>query len=416
MSSLRPSRSWPAPKRFGSRIALVLPVFGLVALGCGDETESPVAPDQPAELAAAASTPLTFRQVSAGSEHTCGVTSDNLAYCWGHNISGQLGNGTTADHATPVAVAGGLHFVHVSAGVGYTCGVTPDNLVYCWGENSLGQLGDGTTAGRRVPTLVAGGLHFSRVYAGYFHACALTPFDAAFCWGTNTYGQLGDNTTTRRLAPVRVKTGGVLLHELSAGARHTCGTTADFHAYCWGDNNEGQLGTGTLVRKLTPVAVAGGHAFAHVMAAGIGRSGWHSMSCGIATDARTYCWGENTYGQLGDGTKLLRKAPAAVGGNLFFAQIVSNGISTCGLSKAKTVYCWGNNVSGQLGDGTFSDHSLPKPVKGSLSFRQLSVGMLQTCAVNTSDLAYCWGSNTFGEIGDGTKTTRPSPVAVLGPM
>src|SRR5690242_16772169 len=392
MSPFRTSRSWPALHGL-RRCAALLPALALVALGCSEGPESPVMPDQPAELVTAASTPLTFRQVSAGAEHTCGVTLDNLAYCWGNNIGGQLGDGTTTSHPTAVRVAGGLHFVHVSASALFTCAVTPDNLVYCWGENSVGQLGDGTSVGRRTPTLVAGGRHFSRVYPGNAYACALTPFDDAFCWGTNTYGQLGDNSKTTRLAPVRVHTGGVRLHELSAGIRHTCGVTADYRAYCWGDNNEGELGTGTLARKLTPTAVAGGHAFAHIAGGGgHGSFGWHDMSCGIATDARAYCWGGNAYGQLGDGTKLLRKSPAAVAGNLFFAQIVSNGMNTCGLSKAKTVYCWGSNGFGQLGDGTLSDHALPRPVNGSLSFRQLSVGVPQNCAVDTSGRAYCWGS------------------------
>jgi alpha-tubulin suppressor-like RCC1 family protein len=166
---------------------------------------------------------LSFREVSAGANHTCGVTPDNRAYCWGLNFDGRLGNGTNAGpeicdnfpcSTRPVAVAGGLRFRLVSAGGDHTCGVTPGNLAYCWGFNAAGQLGNGTNTGPETcafgracstrPVAVAGGLPFRQVAAGLDHTCGATPAKHAYCWGSNFFGQLGDGTTTDRPRPVPV--------------------------------------------------------------------------------------------------------------------------------------------------------------------------------------------------------------------
>src|SRR5436190_17598096 len=166
------------PCRLASMLA---PAFLAVALGCGEDAQSPAGPDGgPALATAAAVATLPFLQVSAGVDHTCGVARDNRAYCWGPNNNGQLGDGTTKDRSRPVAVARGLRFSQVNAGSGYTCGVTTDSLVYCWGRNDNGQLGIGALSQRVRPVPVAGGRRFRQVDAGYDHTCAVTPSDVAF--------------------------------------------------------------------------------------------------------------------------------------------------------------------------------------------------------------------------------------------
>jgi len=147
---------------------------------------------------------LSFATVSAGVDHTCGVTTAGAAYCWGNNGYGQLGDGTTTDRTSPEAVQGGLGFASVRLGAFYSCGVTTAGAAYCWGDNSTGQLGDGTTTSRTSPVAVTGGLSFAAVSAGLGHTCGVTTAGAAYCWGYNAFGQLGDGTTTDSHAPVHV--------------------------------------------------------------------------------------------------------------------------------------------------------------------------------------------------------------------
>jgi alpha-tubulin suppressor-like RCC1 family protein len=233
--------------------------------------------------------------VSGGGSNTCGVTAAGAAYCWGSNIFGQLGDGDTAQTASPAAVSGGLSFAAVGADVGgqHRCAVTTTGAAYCWGINNTGQLGIGTTSGPQLcgsnpcsmtPVAVLGGLTFTMVNTGgdvfgHGHVCGVTAAAAAYCWGDNVHGQLGDGTVTRRTSPVAVG-GGLTFADVGAGSNydfteapgyeHTCGVTTAGVAYCWGVNANGQLGTGTTTGpqncaasscSTMPVAVLGGLSF-----------------------------------------------------------------------------------------------------------------------------------------------------------
>ena len=215
-------------------ISLLL-IAGLTACDHDSITEpsvpaSPQANAQPVGVSADAS--LTFAQVSVGHLYSCGVTTTNAAYCWGYNGSGQLGDGTGGGglfRTQPTRVVGGLTFRQVSAGHLHTCGVTTGNVAYCWGGNSSGQLGDGSRTDRLRPVRVAGGLLLRSVTAGgdFFgdYTCGVTTTNVAYCWGANFFGQLGDGTMTARLRPVRVA-GGLAFRQVSAGHNwHTCGVT-----------------------------------------------------------------------------------------------------------------------------------------------------------------------------------------------
>lgn len=178
---------------------------------------------------------LIYTQVSAGQDHSCGVTTDNAAYCWGHNSVGQFGAGTidSVGGVPETPVSGDLHFAQISAGGLRTCGVTTDNVAYCWGA-SFGTLGDGTNDNvlRLTPTRVAGDLRFAQVSAGWGHMCGVTTDNVAYCWGKNRYeypvkgGMLGDGTTEDRLTPTRVA-GDLRFTQVSVGSDHTCGVTTD---------------------------------------------------------------------------------------------------------------------------------------------------------------------------------------------
>jgi alpha-tubulin suppressor-like RCC1 family protein len=190
-----------------------------------------------------------FSQIETNFEHTCGLSyPDNKAYCWGSNREGQLGIGTNDfdAHSTPLVVSGGLTFRRLTAGYDHTCGVTTDSRAFCWGYGKNGQRGDGSVTERiRTPRAVLGGHLFTRVSAAVFHTCGVTPSNQAWCWGLNVDGELGAGTTIfTRLTPHLV-VGGLMLNQVSAGAFHTCGKTTGSLGYCWGNNVSGELGNGT---------------------------------------------------------------------------------------------------------------------------------------------------------------------------
>jgi alpha-tubulin suppressor-like RCC1 family protein len=211
-----------------------------------------------------------------------------------------------------------------------------------------------------------------------------------------------------RTMPAQV-VGALRFAQLSAGPRHTCGITTAGSAYCWGNNYFGELGNGTTANSATPAAVAGGLTFA-VVSAG------NNHTCGVTTAGLAYCWGNGA--PVGDGvdTAHLSLSPVAVVGGHSFVVVSAGGDHTCGVTTTNLAYCWGYNEAGQLGDGTRGWNlirSSPVSVLGGLRFAAISAGMFHTCGVTTAGAAYCWGDNSFGTLGDGTIDSSfvPAPVA-----
>ncbi|HYF40324.1 MAG TPA: hypothetical protein VD930_11585 [Gemmatimonadales bacterium] len=404
-----------------ARLLAVSVASFLIVAACNEDSTSPSSPEGGLSASAATSTTLQFRQITAWAfpgtgGHTCGVTTEDLAYCWGANDWGELGNG--AESATscgnpcetrPVPVAGGLRFKHLSAGGRFTCGITTTNQAYCWGRNSEGQLGDGTGNISHKPVRVAGGRQFKQIRAGEAHTCAITPANEAYCWGWNGDGQLGDGTRNQRFTPVKVA-GGLSWFQLSGGYAHTCGTTTTNRAYCWGSNLDGMVGDGTTIRRLKPTAVTGGFAFQRVDA---GRN----HTCGVTTTGRAYCWGGNGSGQLGNGNRYEFHKPTLVSGQHSFDHLSAGDFHTCGMTIHGGGLCWGNNAAGQLGTGNIGSTRLtPTRVAGNLVLTQIVATFGYSCAVTGGRTAYCWGDNGSGQIGDGTSgNLRPSPTRVVSP-
>ena len=376
--------------------ASALAVALIAAAACSEDAASPTGPAPAPEVTEATTAPLSFTQVSSGGWHTCAIATDQRAYCWGLNTDGQLGIGSTVNRSRPTLVARGLRFFQISASDLHTCGQTTDNLVYCWGNNEFGQLGINSHTRRVRPVPVKGGRSFVHVNTGAFYSCALTSTYLAFCWGSNSQGQLGDGTTTDRLIPVAVG-GGHQFHRLVAGGAHTCAVNLESAGYCWGDNGFFKLGDGSSVAmRVLPSPIAGGISFQQVTAG-------NGHTCGVATDNTAYCWGLNDDGQLGDGTLTRRQTPQPVAGGVGFRQTVAAATHTCGVSSASSVaQCWGDNFAGRLGDGTETDRTVPTALATSVTFSGVSPGTSHGCGVTTQNRIYCWGHNAFGQLGLGT--------------
>lgn len=400
--------------RLRRRFLPLLSLSAIVAvLGCRDDAMSPSDPEDAtrAVLASATAAPLVFRMVHAGDTHTCGVTTSDLAYCWGHNFVGVLGTGagTVGDQLQPAPVAGGLRFRQVSVGPEHSCGVTTTDRAYCWGFNGYGKLGigtSGTNTGGPIP--VAGGLRFRFIRAGVNHTCGITRENVAYCWGDNRNGQLGDFSHTQRLTPKRVGKP-YLWRWVSPGERHTCGVSTENVAYCWGSNTSGQMGVSGITTRSYPYPVEGGRLYRSIDAG-------HNHTCAVAMDYRAYCWGDGFTGQLGDGTRTSRSTPKPVAGGRFYQQVSAAYFHSCGLTRDGKELCWGSNPRGELGDGTRTDRLTPTPLAAALTLTQISAGESPGCGVTTEGKAYCWGENRYGQVGDGTKTQRLAPVPVAGPM
>jgi alpha-tubulin suppressor-like RCC1 family protein len=405
--------------------SITLLLTGTALVGCSDDSEKPTEPGTPeAPTLATTSAALAFAQVSAGGVHSCGRTSDNRAYCWGFNGSGQLGDGSGDSgpelcsgaagdfgcSTRPFPVAGGLRFRHLSAGSTYTCGVTTEFQAYCWGSDGFGQLGDGSPGNNRLtPFPVAGGHQFRLVETNTWHTCGVSyPDNRAYCWGANDRGQLGDGTTTNHSTPVRVA-GTLRFRQVTVGRSHTCGLATDGRTFCWGWNRYGQIGDRSEVRtRLTPTLVADGHQFRQVDAGA-------DHNCAVTTDNKAFCWGNGRSGANGNGKAYLSFWPKPVSGGLSFDRVSAGSTHTCGETTSNRGYCWGTNSFGEVGDGTTSVRLTPVPVQGGLSFAQLSAGDTHSCGKTGAGAAYCWGYNFFGQLGDGTRTKSSSPLAVLGP-
>jgi alpha-tubulin suppressor-like RCC1 family protein len=298
--------------------------------------------------------------VSTGTYHTCGLTTDNRLFCWGWNSYGQLGIGSSAwNNRIPTEVAGGRRYRAVEAGETHTCAITTEDRAYCWGRNRNGQLGDGTLTNHTAPVGVARGLLFRQISAGYSHSCGVTTGKQAYCWGQNPWGQLGDGTTSQRTKPQAVA-GGFLFQHVRAGKNHTCGLATSGKAYCWGDDLHGELGNGAARTepRHSPVGVVGGLLFRQVDADIL------DNSCGVTTTYKAYCWGFNNANQLGDGVGKMRTWPRAVAGALSFRWISAGGIHTCAVTPGNRAYCWGFNAYGALGDGTEQGVATPVMVAG----------------------------------------------------
>jgi alpha-tubulin suppressor-like RCC1 family protein len=343
-------------------------------------------------------------QLAAGAAHSCALLSGGTVRCWGLNSSGQLGNGTAVSSSTPVVATGLTAVTHLAAGDKFSCAVTAAR-VKCWGLNTNGQLGNGSLVGKTVPTQVmatptAALSGVSRVAAGTAFACALNSpgvNGTVRCWGANNTGQLGDGTVLQRPRPVVVKatatTGLKGVTAIAAGGSSACALLTNGAVRCWGLNTSGQLGNNTLVSSKFPVQVAGINGVAaKATAITVGAN----FACARISNGTVRCWGNNASGQLGNNTVAASKVPvvvktSATAGLTGATTVVAGAAHVCvvrGAAAAARVLCWGNNANGQLGVGNLVNRRvatvLASPTLNGV--KSLALGGAHTLAVVPSSV------------------------------
>ncbi len=367
--------------------------------------------------------------VSSGVFQSCAVVNKQ-AYCWGDNSNGELGNGSTTSYtnARLVETTTGTALTHVTAvssNSGHSCGVS-NKQAYCWGYNGYGQLGNGTYTNQlgAVAVQTASGIlnGVTAISTGGNTTCAIAN-KQAYCWGGNAHGEIGDGTQVAKNVATLVKTSTHPLTKVTAiavGNNHAC-AVAQKIVYCWGYNDFGQIGdgnSGTVAVYATKVELADGSLLNNAMDVGAGSA----SSCAI-NNKQVYCWGYNTYGQIGDGTDTDRHVAISVkvdATTLLGAatQISVGDYHACAL-VSKQVWCWGGNSVGQLGDGTsvtIRSYAVVATYLASGSplsrVTQVNAGGNHTCAVIAKQI-WCWGYNRNNQIGDGTRIDRKGAVKSL---
>ena len=373
------------------------------------------------------------QQVGVGNAHSCALGKSGRAFCWGANAFAQIGDGAgigvTEAVSRPTEMAGG--FVAISsggigsAGGGHSCGLQLDGTAFCWGSNVSGELGTGALGtGISLPIAVATTLKFKVISAGASHTCAIATDGTAWCWGTNKSGQLGssqsagfNSASSLVPAPVALPSppAALPLTSISAGVSHSCAIDANGSAFCWGNNIWGQVDASKICQTpcnpqpfTLPLTFPGPHTFAAISAG-------ESVTCGI-TSGSVVCWGSSL---LGVPTNMAAPfGPATVGGVSGAVSISAGVSSVCAVDGAGALFCWGDNTFGQLGNGSVTGPGafsmLPVRVSGPATYKQVSVGGLLACAVTTGGTVECWGDDIWGELGDGTMGGLSSiPRAIL---
>ena len=365
--------------------------------GIGDDEGSPSATFPPA----AVDTPAKFVDFSLGTGHGCGITTEGELLCWGRSDDGRLGNGELGWTATPVAVQSTETFTMVVASDYHSCGITDANEVFCWGRGTRLALGNGSLNHVSVPTIVPN-LQGTFVGSMGSNVHVLGVDQKAYAWGSESYQELGNGSDGAQLLPVALDTA-ELFAFLTSGDDHGCGMTIGDELLCWGRGGRNGI-SGSTIGSPTPVSAIDFPQFVQ-LAAGF------SHTCGVDAAGGAWCFGLNDQGQLGDDSRTNSTLPVTVSSAANFVEVTTGRAITCGLDDGGAIWCWGEGRL--IGDGGTGDNLTPTLVTGQVAFKRLSDRAdNHTCAISVDDEIYCWGDGDDGRLGDGSTQDNLTPTVV----
>ncbi|MGM9641177.1 MAG: S-layer homology domain-containing protein, partial [Faecousia sp.] len=336
--------------------------------------------------------------VALGIQHSAAITTDGSLYVWGSNIYGQVGNGTMDDQKVPIKVLSNVS--SVALGLFHSAAVTTDGSLYVWGNNSHGQVGNGTTNDQITPVKVLSNVSYIAV--GYEHTAAITTNGDLYVWGFNHFGQVGNETTTDQEIPVKVLSN---VSSVSLGSYLSAAITTDGSLYVWGDNFYGKVGNGTMDDQKVPIKV-----LSNVSSVALGF--FHSAA--VTTDGSLYVWGDNSSGQVGNGAVADQKVspvkqPVKILDSI--SSITLGAEHSAAITEDRSLYTWGDNNYGQVGNGTTEDRNTPAKMLSNVS--SISFGNFHSAAITSDGSLYVWGYNANGQVGNGTTEDQLTPYQIV---